>query len=188
MSLQKVGHDMWRDLRRAAAVRNYRMSVDPGIRGTGVALWDSSRWKDPEDEPILVSAFTPPGDLAWIAAARWVMEGINALLVGLPSPMKMKGLYIEMPQYFGVGNAAGEMVAARGDLQKLAFMTGMISSFGWYKRCKIRPYEVNAWKGQLSKKQTEERIKKILPGLKVLKVANHGWDAVGIGLYAKGLF
>lgn len=192
MALQEIKgpkrRQIWKDLNRAAAVRRYRMSVDGGARGTGVSFWDSSTWKRETAMPFLVTSIVPDPSKGWIAAAREIMDTINSIMVGFPKPTGLDAVYIEMPQYFGMGNAKGEGVAARGDLQKLAFTTGMLASFGWQYDAKIRPYEVNAWKGQLKKEQTERRIKEILPGLRHMVIADHGWDAVGIGLYAKGLF
>jgi hypothetical protein len=188
MALRQLQPHFWKDVARAAAVGRYRMSVDGGVRGTGIALWDSATWKKETSQPFLVASFVPSSSLGWTAAARRVMDHVNSAMLGMSSPTHLDAVYLEMPQYFGMGNAKGESVAARGDLQKLSIMTGMLASFGWQYDAKVRVYEVNAWKGQLSKKQTEDRIKRILPGLSHMVIADHGWDAVGIGLYAKGLF
>ena len=80
------------------------------------------------------------------------------------------------------------MVAKRGDLVTLSFFIGFLA--GRLAPVPFIPIEVNRWKGQLSKKNVEQRIKNKL-GEQVcdtLGIKTHAWDAVGIGLYCKGYF
>lgn len=80
------------------------------------------------------------------------------------------------------------MVAGRGDLVTLSFFIGYLAG----RICPIPfiPVEINKWKGQLSKKNVTDRIKNKLTKkvCKTLEIRTHAWDAVGIGLWAKGHF
>lgn len=98
-------------------------------------------------------------------------------------------VFIEWPSFFG--SAIGHAAAARGDLVKLTFGAGFVcgelhSIFG----CKTEPILVNDWKGQLPKDEVTRRIRSIIGVKKCrnLGIKTHAWDAVGIGLYAKGFF
>jgi len=194
-ALREVNADksLFRDLARMGGVGGkeyrFRASFDPGVRGTGMALWEESEWSNPKDLPIVVTSFDPPSSMKWHEAMYYVMDGINSVLCGYGTS-RMTRLYIELPQFFGA-SAKGEASAASGDLIKLTSMAGMIMSWGWHADCKVKTYTPNEWKGQLPKQVCHNRILDILPGLEPMAMGgmtSHGWDAVGVGLYAKGLF
>lgn len=101
----------------------------------------------------------------------------------------LNAAYIEWPSFFA--SAVGHAAAARGDLVKLTFGAGFVC--GQLRRefgCLIEPIPVNDWKGQLPKSVVIGRIRKILgkDACRKLGIKSHAWDAVGIGLYAKGHF
>lgn len=98
-------------------------------------------------------------------------------------------VYVEWPTFFDSG--VGHAVARRGDLGKLTFGAGYIcGALGECFGCQTVPVTVNEWKGQLPKAVVTERIKHLLGKNKCqrLGITSHAWDAVGIGLYAKGCF
>lgn len=145
------------------------VTVDPGLGGTGYAVWNE-KWKL-LDHGVVVSKEKEN----WGHKAVEIAFQLSGLL---PEDFT---LYIELPE---LHQSPGGMVTARsGALVKLAWFTGFLSSY-------LMPLKFNfvtptSWKGQLPKTVVKERIKKILPNL---KARSHDWDAVGIGLYLKGDF
>lgn len=79
------------------------------------------------------------------------------------------------------------MVARRGDLVKLTYLVGKFSSFLPTEPEDFILVRVVDWKGQLPKSVVARRVFKILPGLSSQKISDHAVDAIGIGLYLKGL-
>jgi hypothetical protein len=82
------------------------------------------------------------------------------------------------------GSAKGYAVAASGDLVKLSCLVGMIAGLCKAMGIIIYLVPVAKWKGQLTKEAVIYRIEKILGKCTYEK---DEWDAVGIGLWAKGL-
>ncbi len=70
-------------------------------------------------------------------------------------------------------------------------MVGRIMEVLRHNNLKVKLVPVNAWKGQLSKELVIDRIADVM-GPVWMKVSGsqfrtHEWDALGIGLWAKGL-
>jgi len=82
------------------------------------------------------------------------------------------------------------LAAARdGDLVTLAHLVGCIhGKLVPFATCTFAPVLINDWKGSLPKDICESRIKSLLPKWKPTTTTTHEIDAVGIGLYCKGLF
>lgn len=152
------------------------ITIDPGIAGTGYAIWailNNTEWKLLKYGVIQISS------------GHWKMKRktIARKLTKLGRIWKASDVFIENPRTFG--SVKGKMVAQRGDLVKLAELVGYLeASFNLYD---IRTHlvEIINWKGQLPKEVVIKRIKRIYPNL---KAKSHDWDAVGIGLYLKGDF
>jgi Holliday junction resolvasome RuvABC endonuclease subunit len=101
-------------------------------------------------------------------------------------PLDIQSCHIEKVGYF---DSHKGQTAARGKaLEKLVTSYGAIlQTIHWLGVKKIYEYEPNVWKGQLSKEVVEHRSKKLLPGIENTEgLKSHAWDAVGVGLYAKG--
>lgn len=150
--------------------RSNKITIDPGISGTGYAIWDS-RWKLLHHGVLL-----PPASLLWELKAYNLIEQ----LLGLVTSNSCVEGYIEMPQLFQ--SAGGLVTANSGALVKLSWFVGMVCG-GLRPHCPLRPVEVNQWKGQLPKEVVIRRIQRVLPSC---KATSHDWDAIGIGLYIKG--
>jgi len=78
-------------------------------------------------------------------------------------------------------------------LVKLAACAGGLVAIASSLGAEIIPVEISAWKGQLPKKVTERRIRRVLArreaGEAVLEGhSEHAIDAVGIGLFCRGEF
>lgn len=177
--------------------KHYRVSCDPGITGTGLALWHSKTWEQPV-APIETlnlypkrltgagSDFFPIGSRApetrWLPKAHSVSSQVHEYL----ESFKPTHFYCEQPEFFA--NETGQMVATTGDLIKLVFVVGCFARSCWELGIEFVPIPVKKWKGQLSKEIVERRIRKDIPGVETMEIKSHSWDAVGIGLFAKGFF
>ena len=150
------------------------LTIDPGITGTGFAVWDF-KWR-----LIRCGVITPPGKYSWEDKMHYIGHALTE------HSYCVKRVYIEYPQVFG--GVGGRMVSAKGDLGKLFTTVGFILG---YLKCNFELVPVIKWKGQLPKKVVNSRIHEILSTKEcALLSANqsHDWDSVGIGLYVKGKF
>lgn len=149
---------------------NY-ITVDPGITGTGWATWNA-KWK-----LLSNGVITAPGKYSFEEKTTHIANKLYAVRCKY-STLK---LFIEYPAVFG--GASGQMVAMRGDIVKLAWFVGYVCAHIDIPVFELVP--VIKWKGQLPKSVVIHRIKKLLPGV---NAKSHDWDAIGIGLYKKGVF
>jgi hypothetical protein len=94
-------------------------------------------------------------------------------------------VYFEEPVFFTDGGSTA--VAASGSLVKLSMATGAMAQVAWGKGAEVKMAPVVQWKGQLPKKVVNKRICKLLK-CSSRAYTSHAWDAVGIGLWAKGFF
>ena len=151
----------------------YALSIDPGVE-FGWALWKSETWhvrEAPEDARVVI-----PPPYEWQERVEY---GWNELLRAFHG---VTDVYCEWPMYFG---AASSAPSGTGDLLKLMFQVGGVARMTQELGARFHPIPVNDWKGQMPKSAVISRIKKRLPGA---EYNTHAWDAVGIGLYAKGYF
>lgn len=153
------------------------LSIDPGLRGCGVALWA------PDGE--LAAAAYVAGDktakdaAAWVTMAyavhEWADHACGADLVD--------ELVCEFPKVYTLGKSKGDPE----DLLQLAAVVGCI--VGKFPGTVRRVYRPSEWKGQTPKDITtartqaaltgEERARIKLPGK---SLAHNVHDAIGIGL------
>jgi Holliday junction resolvasome RuvABC endonuclease subunit len=151
------------------------MSIDPGIAGTGWALW-----RPQKDDPQKYGSISVHNKTQWNQRAVEVAERVGAVAVR----NSVEVAYVEEPAF--MQSAGGQVTAASGSLVKLAFTVGCICS-------RLESLEIDAilvpvrdWKGQLSKETVEDRLRRIFPNLADLKAPTHVFDAIGIGLHAMG--
>lgn len=164
------------------SIPGYRYSLDPGISGTGVAIWKDSEWKDRAALPVLTENLYPSARCTdWTERA----ETIGRKLLELFNRYPPLFVYCEFPEF--QDSAKGYAVATKGDLQKLTFIVGFFAAMAWEKRAAFVPYKVSVWKGQLPKPVVISRIIERIPGISEMKVSSHSFDAIGVGLYAKGI-
>ena len=88
------------------------------------------------------------------------------------------------------GTAKGHAAAGSGSVIKLAFTVGKLAQVAEAYGSNFIPVEIIKWKGQLKKPIVIKRLKQILPAklLRRLLPEDDTWDAIGIGLYMRGLF
>lgn len=144
------------------------ITVDPGLNGTGYAIWNK-QWQLVTNNIITFTYGT-------IEERGYKYR---VFFKGLRKEYSITKIFIEYPALFASNK--GSVTAASGALVKLAWLTGLIS--GVFTRIEL--VSVTNWKGQLPKDVVIRRIKKILPSV---NSKSHDWDAIGIGLYKKGVF
>ncbi len=92
-----------------------------------------------------------------------------------------------MPIFFG-SSALGVAAAGSSSLLKLCYLVGALGFAFTSEGSTFEPIEVRAWKGQLPKEVVKKRLQYYL-GEEVCKNYKADiWDAVGLGLYKKGVF
>ena len=141
-------------------------TIDPGISGTGWALWDD------EGKLKFSGVITPPARFKWEDKCQIVIKQLMTKWRGA------REVYVEFPAMMGGGR--GVVTASSGALVKLTILVGMIMN-----EFSAKPITVASWKGQLPKEIVEKRVKELLPKC---KAKSHAIDAIGIGLYIQGRF
>lgn len=155
------------------------LAVDPGI-ALGWAYWPKNR-KYPTRCGI-IKPHNRSKDF-FLDTHSTIHQLSNVIL-----ELKPGIIACEWPAHFS--SAGGEVAAGSGSIVKLAFNVGQIALAADACECEFFPIAVNKWKGNLKKRIVEKRIRKILPEsrLEYLEPESHTWDAIGIGLYVRGLF
>lgn len=170
----------------------YHLSIDPGVDGTGVAIWPAAGWtKDPTPEKAMVfSPSTYKGKSPWQVRCDSICDQLDEGLSHYGS--EVGNVFLEYPAV--MGGEGGTRAARSGNVVKLAYLTGRIHEvLRWGLDANIVPVEVGRWKGQTSKEKVIGHLKRIVPSESrkyagMTDPPSHDWDAVGIGLWAKGLY
>jgi len=170
-----VFSSLYTDMERTMA-HHYRtlLAIDPGLSGTGWAVWYANT-----DHPSAVGV---------IPASRYDDLSIRCgtICSALPHHSSFDSIIVcEFPEF--QEGAQRSMGWRKGDLQKLTFLVGYIA--GRNAACRFVPVKPSAWKGQLPKTVVADRITDRLGQAWVEEsgVKTHAWDAVGIGLWFKDL-
>lgn len=156
----------------------YLVAIDPGLSGTGWALWDRN---------VLHTVGTLyPGrdDETWDEAGRILASRLSVALIDLLGTASAE-LHIEFPML--MESIAGIAANRGGGMLKLAYLVGCITMLPiWTDVHLVTPLQ---WKGQLPKTIVQDRITATLGAERCeqLNIRSHAWDAVGIGLYALGV-
>lgn len=159
-----------------------KMSVDPGVTGTGIAIWEANDWKFKLTNPIWVGNLYPNKDSGF----NDKVSDILTKIYDLTQKYGVTEIWCEMPEFFD--DAGGHMAAKKGDLTKLTFFVGAIHGFCIFNGIKFHPVTPSTWKGQTSKEQVIRKIEYILPSIVNLNPKSHSYDAIGIGLWAQEFY
>jgi len=161
------------------------MFVDPGLGGTGWALFE---WDTKSKKP------TPPigtGVIRGPRGERWDNKvwSICRSFAGTVSAVHPVEVAFEMPEIWSgsaKSHASSTHKANKGepsDLHKLIFLIGGLAEVAREKTNKIPILiTVEDWKGQLPKKIVLKRLKSAFG----VDYKDHEGDAVGMGLSAQG--
>lgn len=163
-------------------MRGCIFSVDPGLQGTGIAFFPSSRVACPQWTSVIPRA--NKGD--WIARARTMTLEVKALLASEVCAGKNYGRAVFVCEMMEMHQSArAQMMWKSGDFQHTLVFIGMMCHAVRKMVHEIKLVKPSEWKGQLPKPVAERRIRKII-GEEVaaeLGIRSHAWDAVGIGLW-----
>jgi hypothetical protein len=165
------------------------LCVDPGLDGTGLAWWRTLvARRGPARPPSWTAVIRSTAGGSWEDRAEEITgKALWRLGKALRADDRAALVVIETPRLWG-GSATSYASAAKGDLFKLAFLAGSLAH-----ALRRKPLEAGAldaitpgqWKGQLSKKLVDARIRRALgPGA---RYPNHAADAVGMGLALQGV-
>jgi len=157
--------------------------VDPGLGGTGWALFESISTGDKKLEaPVLTGVIEAPRNEKWDNRVWSVCSSFGGVLASAMTA----NVVIEFPVLFS-GHAKSQSSAARGDLFKLTYLVGGIAQVARQATGNlpilITPSE---WKGQLPKDVVIARIKKAYGKKADEFTKDHEADAVGMGLALQG--
>jgi hypothetical protein len=156
------------------------VAVDPGIV-TGVAVWCNRL----DAVPVATATFRARKEQSWIEGATNVTSQLSQWLRQYQFQKDALG-FIEEPAFFDT--SSGHMVARRGDFCKLAMIAGWEIAILDKLTITPRLVGIQNWKGQLPKQVVRERIQKVLgKSGSDLEISEHEWDAIGIGLAARGM-
>jgi hypothetical protein len=155
---------------------DFYATIDPGLGGTGLAIWDKNLLHPVNTYAITVGAI---GD--WLQRAQ--TYGIRLDMAIKKEETPIQKIYIEYPRL--MATASGMASAERGDVFKLMFLVGVYAEVCWRNGLEFVPLPVNTWKGTMSKEVVAKRILQRLG--ENAKFPNHTEDAVGMGIYLKGL-
>jgi len=150
--------------------------IDPGLSGTGIAVWPSLDWERKIAKPDSVGSFRPA---SFIAGIQTIDRYLSVRKVGI--------VYLEKASYFGAGSEKGQMVAEKQDLIVLVEFIGGIKAVCGMRGIKVYSIPVIQWKGTLPKDVVRNRILKILPDASKYCTTSHAFDALGIGLSMMGI-
>ena len=163
-------------------VKDYTMCVDPGITGTGIAIFPdlTRKWKSVR-RPTRAFLLPLPDEqhkIDWILKAEWYADMFEQAIRVVSV---ISTCYIEMPVLWDSGRS--HAAASQGDLFKLSYLVGEYANVlrrTWFLRPNL--LSPGEWKGQLPKKVVSQRIHRALGRV----YGNHIDDAVGMGLYLQG--
>lgn len=132
------------------------VSIDPGVRACGVAVW---RWSQGQ-RPLLLAAAHVKSRSMGVDATAWLAmaEAVNAWLQGVGEENDHTDDYqlvIEFPQTYGGKSAKGDT----NDLLTLsAVVAAICAELRHYQNAGITVWRPREWKGNLPKEVTMARV------------------------------
>jgi hypothetical protein len=164
------------------------MTVDPGLGGTGWAIWKRDNFHD-LCEPVCSGSIDDPTRMYPTAEpfTWWERSSIICdTLQGLAQRYVSFVIYVEQPMFMET-SGKGLSAARDGDLVTLSALFGMIAGRACNGNSRMFcPVQIPTWKGSMSKDVTKVRVMDKLPRWKPTTNTTHEIDAVGIGLHVKG--
>ena len=164
--------------RRILKARVGLISIDPGTKKTGVALWPLE-WCGGLVKPLAVHLLKGKGK-DWQVSSESVRSQLAAVLQAYNTHQAKT--VCEQPQYL----ASKMVTTTSGALVKMAHLCGLLAS--------VAPgftyVGINEWKGNLPKDVVIKRIKRYYASEPLVYAdwKDDAWDAVGVGLYQNGEF
>ena len=157
----------------------FKISVDPGLGGTGYAVWKGKHtWG--ELNPFEIGVINCRGDKPFEEQVKVIVGLLHKELYW----KDVNEVALEWPKLHS-GSAKSHMSAVKGDLFKLTYLIGALAQS--FSSQKIVLVPVINWRGQLPEPVLKRRIEKLIKE-DLSEVTPHEIDAVGIGLYMQGRF
>jgi len=153
------------------------MTIDVGIGGTGVAIWEGDRFYN-------VNCISITEKKSWETRCDLLLIQLEKILKRHAITFSL--IAVEKPYIAFSGKSLAS--ASSGDVIKLALLAGRVWQLCWFWCEEFQWVSVQEWKAQLPKKITEHRVLKRLPQLSKYKLTDHEFDALGIGLHLMGRF
>jgi len=155
------------------------LTVDPGLGGTGLACWASlSHGQVEPQEPQSTEIIRGGRTGSWEYRVEHIWHIFTrSLLLTQPRFVVLES------QALWTGSASSMASAGRGDLFKLAYLTGGLWTIAIGRDAEVVLVSPNQWKGQLPKSAIHKRIKRALGA----RYPEHVADAVGMGLAVQGV-
>ncbi len=151
------------------------ISIDPGLRGCGAALWSDTG-------ELLSAEYLKGSDVLQSALAWKAMASTVKVWVAAFAP-DAKCLAIELPRTYGGRAAKGD---ANDLIQLAAVVGGIVTRLG----LETVVYLPDHWKGQCPKSVTKERVDAKLSDAEKARIAwpaaslrHNVIDGIGIGLH-----
>lgn len=155
------------------------MAIDPGLQGTGFAIWHRTNLVVPRICGVLRSRH---GKGPWLRR----VDDISTQVLDLCVYHSIGHVVCEMMEMHQ--SARAKMAWGGGDLQRTLVLIGTIHGLTRRHTPKFTLTPPSEWKGQLPKSVTISRVRKCLGKHACIKldIKTHAWDAVGIGLWHLG--
>lgn len=154
------------------------MAIDPGLQGTGFAIWERDHPRVPQQVGIVRGG----------SGKDWMrrVDSIASDIADLAENYGIRHIVCEMME---MHQSARAKMAWAGDLQRTLILIGTIHGRTWPFCPRFTLTPPSEWKGQLPKAVTIRRVRKCVgkENCMRLDIKTHAWDAVGIGLWYQGL-
>jgi hypothetical protein len=154
------------------------MAIDPGLQGTGFAIWE----RDHPRVPQLTGVVRGDGGKNWMRRVDRIAQEVADLADNY-------GVRLIVCEMMEMQQSARAKMAWSGDLQRTLVLIGTIHGLtkSFCPTFTLTP--PSEWKGQLPKSVTIRRVQKCVgrDNCERLGIKTHAWDAVGIGLWYQGL-
>jgi Holliday junction resolvasome RuvABC endonuclease subunit len=153
------------------------IAVDPGVNGTGFAVFKE------QDNGLVSAGILTSSSGWWLNRCFEICHKFDLVLTDIGIGHHV--VIVEEPSVM-LGSSDAYASAMRGDVVKLSMLVGMLllRVEVYISACRIELVPVSRWKGNLPKKEVAYRVERII-GKHPYK--SHAIDAIGIGLWYKGL-
>jgi len=155
-------------------IPSYSLFIDPGIN-IGIAGFSNTN-----NVPIYTNLINCTRLDRWEDRIKFVLITFDLECKKLSK--QYKKVYIEQPQFFD--SYQGRAAAKSESLYKLIKVYGVIWTLLFQNNFEINEILASAWKGQLDKKKLQHRVQRRIN----IAYPDHICDAVGLGLFVKGIF
>jgi hypothetical protein len=162
------------------------LAIDPGIRGTGAALFDGQELVAAD---YVVGSPTGNGADAWLEILRTTHDFVKQYCYDRDT--RVTETVVECPQVYTASHSKGDP----NDLIPLAAIDGAVCGAYWaLHRSKATSYLPAQWKGQTPKAVHHNRIKALLTEQEKARCVfpretslhHNVWDAVALGMFHVG--